>query len=56
LRKSEIIKRGLELGAPLELTWSCYRSEDRACGNCDSCAIRLRAFDEAGQRDPIDYA
>jgi len=56
LRKSEIIKRGSELGAPLELTWSCYRSEDRACGNCDSCAIRLRAFDEAGQRDPIDYA
>jgi len=56
LRKSEIIKRGLEVGAPLELTWSCYRSEDRACGRCDSCALRLRAFDEAGQRDPIDYA
>jgi 7-cyano-7-deazaguanine synthase len=56
LRKSEIIRRGLELGAPLELTWSCYRSEDRACGRCDSCVLRLRAFAEAGQRDPIDYA
>jgi len=56
LRKSEIIKRGADLGAPLELTWSCYRSEDRACGRCDSCALRLRAFAEAGLRDPIDYA
>jgi 7-cyano-7-deazaguanine synthase len=56
LRKSEIIRRGLELGAPFELTWSCYRSEDRACGHCDSCALRLRAFAEAGRRDPIDYA
>ena len=56
LRKSEIIKRGVELGAPLELTWSCYQSEDRACGHCDSCALRLRAFGEAGLRDPIDYA
>lgn len=56
LRKSEIIKRGSELGAPLELTWSCYRSEDRACGCCDSCALRLRAFTEAGRPDPIDYA
>ncbi|HSQ24025.1 MAG TPA: 7-cyano-7-deazaguanine synthase QueC [Pyrinomonadaceae bacterium] len=56
LRKSEIIKRGSELGAPLELTWSCYRAEDRACGRCDSCALRLRAFAEAGLRDPIEYA
>jgi 7-cyano-7-deazaguanine synthase len=56
LRKAEIIKRGRELGAPLDLTWSCYRSEDRACGRCDSCALRLRAFAEAGQRDPIEYA
>lgn len=56
LRKSEIIKRGLELGAPLELTWSCYRAEDRACGRCDSCALRLRGFAEAGMRDPIEYA
>ena len=56
LRKSEIIRRGMELSAPLELTWSCYRTEDRACGGCDSCALRLRAFAEAGVRDPIQYA
>ena len=56
MRKSEIIRRGSELGAPLELTWSCYRSEDRACGRCDSCALRLRAFAAAGRRDPIAYA
>ena len=56
LRKAEIIRRGLELKAPLELTWSCYRAEARACGRCDSCALRLRAFAEAGVRDPIPYA
>jgi 7-cyano-7-deazaguanine synthase len=56
LRKSEIVRRGLELGAPLELTWSCYQSEDVACGVCDSCALRLRAFEEAGVPDPIPYA
>jgi len=56
LRKSEIIKRGLELHAPLELTWSCYQSEDFACGVCDSCVLRLRAFAEAGVADPIKYA
>jgi 7-cyano-7-deazaguanine synthase len=56
LRKAEIIKRGLELGAPLELTWSCYQAEQRACGHCDSCALRLRAFREAGVPDPIAYA
>jgi 7-cyano-7-deazaguanine synthase len=56
LRKSEIIRRGLELGAPLALTWSCYQAEDRACGRCDSCALRLRAFREAGVDDPIPYA
>jgi 7-cyano-7-deazaguanine synthase len=56
LRKSEIVKRGMELAAPLQLTWSCYRAEDRACGRCDSCALRLRAFAEAGLRDPIPYA
>jgi 7-cyano-7-deazaguanine synthase len=55
LRKSEIVQRGLELAAPLELTWSCYQAEDRACGSCDSCALRLRAFQEAGIRDPIPY-
>jgi 7-cyano-7-deazaguanine synthase len=56
LSKAEIVLRGLELGAPLELTWSCYAAEDRACGRCDSCALRLRAFAEAGTRDPISYA
>ena len=56
LRKAEIVRRGLSLGAPLALTWSCYRSEDAACGRCDSCALRLRAFREAGATDPIPYA
>jgi len=56
LQKSEIVRRGVELGAPLHLTWSCYRTEDRACGRCDSCALRLRAFREAGLTDPVPYA
>ena len=56
LRKSEIVKLGAELGAPLELSWSCYKREDLACGECDSCALRLRGFREAGLRDPIPYA
>lgn len=56
MRKSEIVKRGIELGAPLELTWSCYQSETLACGVCDSCALRLRAFEEAGVEDLIPYA
>jgi 7-cyano-7-deazaguanine synthase len=56
LRKSEIVRRGVELQAPLELTWSCYQAEERACGRCDSCALRLRAFREAGFPDPIAYA
>jgi 7-cyano-7-deazaguanine synthase len=55
LRKSEIVRRGLELGAPLHLTWSCYREEERACGRCDSCALRLRAFREARVPDPVPY-
>jgi len=55
MRKSEIVQRGIELGAPLELTWSCYRESELACGNCDSCALRLRAFREAGAADPIPY-
>ncbi|MGH9935252.1 MAG: 7-cyano-7-deazaguanine synthase QueC [Blastocatellia bacterium] len=56
LRKSEIVKLGVALGAPLQLSWSCYKREDLACGQCDSCALRLRGFREAGLRDPIDYA
>jgi 7-cyano-7-deazaguanine synthase len=55
LKKSEIIRRGVDLGAPLHLTWSCYQSEDQACGACDSCLLRLRAFAEAGVADPIPY-
>jgi 7-cyano-7-deazaguanine synthase len=53
--KSEIVRTGLELGAPLHLTWSCYQESELACGNCDSCALRLRAFREAGAVDPIPY-
>jgi 7-cyano-7-deazaguanine synthase len=56
MRKCEIVKLGLELGAPFDLTWSCYTKEDRACGVCDSCVLRLRAFREAGAADPIPYA
>lgn len=55
LSKAEIVKKGIELNAPLHLTWSCYRSEDLACGTCDSCALRLRGFEQAGVNDPIKY-
>ena len=53
--KAEIVKKGIELGSPLHLTWSCYQSEDKACGVCDSCAFRLRGFQQAGVEDPIPY-
>lgn len=55
LSKSEIVTFGIELGAPLELTWSCYRNEELACGTCDSCTLRLRGFERAGEKDPIKY-
>lgn len=55
LKKSEIVRWGLELGAPFHLTWSCYKREDVACGECDSCLLRLRGFREAGASDPIPY-
>lgn len=55
LNKKEIIKLGLDLKAPLELTWSCYRDENEACGVCDSCALRLRGFQSLGMVDPIPY-
>jgi 7-cyano-7-deazaguanine synthase len=55
MKKSEIIRRGVELGAPLDRTWSCYQFDDEACGTCDSCRLRLRAFEEARLRDPIAY-
>jgi 7-cyano-7-deazaguanine synthase len=53
LKKGEIIRKGIELGAPLHLTWSCYQNEDAACGICDSCLLRSRAFAEASLNDPI---
>ncbi len=53
--KTQIVKKGIELNAPLHLTWSCYQSEDVACGVCDSCAFRLRGFEKAGIEDPINY-
>jgi 7-cyano-7-deazaguanine synthase len=56
MRKTDIVRLGLELGAPFDLTWSCYSREDRACGACDSCVLRLRAFEAAGMQDPILYA
>jgi 7-cyano-7-deazaguanine synthase len=55
LSKAEIIKKGQEIKAPIHLTWSCYQSEDKACGVCDSCAFRLRGFQQAGIEDPITY-
>lgn len=56
LRKHEIVRLGVELGAPLHVSWSCYSGETEACGVCESCALRLRAFTEAGAVDPIPYA
>ncbi len=56
MRKAEIVRLGLELNAPFDLTWSCYQREDRACGVCDSCLLRLRAFRDLGAEDPIPYA
>jgi 7-cyano-7-deazaguanine synthase len=55
LNKNEIIEKGMELKAPLNLTWSCYQNEDESCGVCDSCALRLRGFQQAGIPDPITY-
>ncbi len=55
MSKAAIIKKGLELGAPLHLTWSCYQGGDKACGHCDACLLRLKGFKEAGIPDPINY-
>ncbi len=55
LSKKEIIKLGMELKAPIELTWSCYSSDEEACGVCDSCALRLRGFQSLSIVDPIPY-
>jgi 7-cyano-7-deazaguanine synthase len=56
LTKAGIVRRGLDLGAPLDLTWSCYQGEAEACGRCDSCLLRLRGFQQAGELDPIPYS
>jgi 7-cyano-7-deazaguanine synthase len=53
--KADIVRRGRELGVPFEMTWSCYQAEDRACGVCESCALRLKGFAEAGAMDPLNY-
>jgi len=55
MRKAEIVRLGVELGAPFDLTWSCYSREDKACGVCESCVLRQRAFEEAGAADPLPY-
>ncbi len=55
LSKAEIVKLGLGLKAPFELSWSCYQDNEAACGVCDSCLLRLKAFAAAGYRDPINY-
>jgi len=55
MSKHEIVLLGKQLNVPFELTWSCYRRNDIACGTCDSCALRLKGFDQAGLEDPIDY-
>jgi len=55
MKKSEIVKKGIELGAPFHITWSCYQNSEKACGRCESCALRLKGFREAGIKDPILY-
>lgn len=55
LKKHEIVRWGAELNVPFELSWSCYKNEGKACGICDSCALRLRGFELAGIKDPIEY-
>jgi len=55
MTKTQIVRRGIELGVPFELTWSCYQAEDEACGVCESCRLRIKGFREAGVADPIPY-
>jgi len=56
MKKEEIVLKGIELSVPLHLTWSCYKNNDKACGVCDSCALRIKGFKKAGVKDPIEYA
>ena len=55
LKKSQIVQKALQMGVPLETTWSCYKEEEKACGVCDSCRLRLQGFEEAGEVDPVEY-
>jgi 7-cyano-7-deazaguanine synthase len=55
MTKAQIVRLGMELRAPLELTWSCYQGGDKPCGRCDSCLLRLKGFEDAGSKDPLDY-
>ena len=55
MSKEDIVRLGIELKAPLELTWSCYAGRAKACGRCDSCRLRLKGFSDAGVKDPIEY-
>jgi 7-cyano-7-deazaguanine synthase len=55
MNKSEIVLKGMDLNAPLHLTWSCYQNSDKACGRCESCVLRLKGFQAAGVKDPIPY-
>ncbi len=56
MKKSEIVRKGVALGAPFQLTWSCYQASEKACGRCESCALRLKGFREAGVKDPVPYS
>jgi 7-cyano-7-deazaguanine synthase len=55
MKKHEIVQKAVELHAPIHLSWSCYKNSYKACGTCDSCALRLKGFREAGVEDPISY-
>ena len=55
MTKEQIVKKAVELNVPLQYTWSCYKNENKACGVCDSCRLRLKGFDLAGVKDPIQY-
>ncbi|MFQ5861999.1 MAG: 7-cyano-7-deazaguanine synthase QueC [Candidatus Brocadiales bacterium] len=55
MKKGDIVRRGVSLGAPFHLSWSCYKEEEKACGRCQSCLLRHEAFSEAGYKDPIPY-
>jgi 7-cyano-7-deazaguanine synthase len=55
MRKADIVREGVRLGAPFHLTWSCYSESETACGRCESCRLRLKGFREAGERDPLSY-